>query len=350
MSKPKGISGVTLRGLSVVFGAVTHARNYLFDHGVLRSYRSRLPVVSVGNVTVGGNGKTPLCLYLVEQLQSRGMKPVILSRGYGGALKGPHRIAEGDTAYDVGDEPLLMAKTSSVPVYIARSRSAGARCIERDGAGDVIVLDDGFQHRRLRRDVDIVSLFAGSDEAARDFRDGNLLPFGRFRENRDRALKRADFAVVSYRRVYGSDAEVPPLDQGILEVLPQGLTAFRAYYRNNGVFLLNDDRPVSVGSIRAFSGIANPEGFHASLEQLGFSLAGRHSFPDHHAFSQEEVSRLVEAHPGETFVCTEKDAVKLAGMSDKIQGAFAVLKVALSVVPSDAFMVAVLRKLREREV
>lgn len=333
-----------------MYGAVTYARNYLFDHGLLRSYRSRLPVVSVGNITVGGNGKTPLCLYLVEQLQSRGMKPVILSRGYGGALKGPHRIVDSDSAYDVGDEPLLMARTSKVPVYIARSRSAGARCIERDGAGDIIVLDDGFQHRRLRRDIDIVSLFAGSEEAVRDFRKGYLLPYGRFREDRARALKRADFAVVSYRRVFGVEADVPQIDPGILEVLPKGVTAFRAYYKNNGVFFLSDDRTLSVGNVRAFSGIANPDGFHVSLEQLGFSLAGKHSFPDHHAFSEEEVSRLVEAHAGEIFVCTEKDAVKLALMSDKVRSAFAVLKVALAVVPTDAFMVAVLRKLREREV
>ncbi len=344
------IQGVFLRILSGIYDGITSARNYLYDAGFLSAYTSSIPVVSVGNVTVGGNGKTPLCLYLVEQLVARGMKPVILSRGYGGRQRGPHRVSDVDTAVDVGDEPLLMARRSGVPVYIARSRSSGARRIEEDEAGDVIVLDDGFQHRRLERDVNIVSIFGGSEKAIEEFARGRLLPYGRFREDRERALSRADLAVVSYRRVFPMEGEVPQVDERILRALPKTVTVFRAFYKSLGVLGLADARPIEPRGVRALSGIANPEGFYQSLSDLGFTVTGRHAYPDHYGFTEDEVVALLASYPGELFVCTEKDAVKIKGMGERARAAFAELKVSLAVIPSDAFMVSILRAIRQRSV
>jgi tetraacyldisaccharide 4'-kinase len=338
---------IPLRVLSVMYGAITSFRNYLYDRGALASYVSALPVVSVGNLTVGGNGKTPLCLYLVEALKERGLHPVILSRGYGGSLKGPHLVQLDDSPARVGDEPLLMAQTGGVPVVIACARASGARFIEREKLGDVIILDDGFQHRKLSRQVDIISIFVGSDTAVEAFQAGELLPFGRFREDRDKGLRRATFCVASYRRVISAGEEMPAVDERILSLIPSGVPVFRAAYEWIGVRSLKDGALIAPQRVHAFAGIANPEGFFSSLAQTGFEVDKRFEFPDHHAFSEEEVSKLVEAHPGTRFVCTEKDGVKIRSMSDRITSAFAEFQVRLKVVPSDAFIVAILRSIQQ---
>jgi tetraacyldisaccharide 4'-kinase len=196
--------------------------------------------------------------------------------------------------------------------------------------------------------VNIVSLFAGTEKAVDDFAKGHLLPYGQFREDRERALARADLAVVSYRKVFHSETEVPAVDPRILSALPKGVTIFRAFYRSQGAVLLKDGSGVSARSVRAFSGIANPEGFYESLTQLGFIVTGKHAYPDHYAFTETELLALIAAHPGEIFVCTEKDAVKLRALGARVCSAFAELKVSLTVIPSDAFMVSVLRTIRER--
>lgn len=339
---------VVLRVLSVVYGWVTSVRNTLYDRGLIRSYRSSLPVVSVGNVTAGGNGKTPLVMYLVKELQARGRKPVILSRGYGGALVGPHRVIASDSPFDVGDEPLLMAQTSGAPVYISRARSAGAKLIEQEKLGDVIILDDGFQHRRLRRDVDIVSIFAGTEQSILDFVAGKILPLGMFREARDRALRRASFVVVSYRSVLGASEESAPVDDRILSKIPSGTTVFRSFYEFVDVRTMATGELVSPAAVHVVAGIANPEGFFASVERAGFTVMEKHSYSDHHAFTEEELSALLDRYPGMMMVCTEKDAVKIREMSPRVVASFGVFRVRPRVVPSDAFIVAIDRAISSR--
>ncbi len=334
---------IPLKALSTLFGVITRARNYLYDRAILRSYVSSLRVVSVGNLTVGGNGKTPLCLYIVEALKQRGLKPVILSRGYGGTLKGPHIVQPTDSARSVGDEPLLMALTSGVPVVISRSRAAGARLIEREGLGDVIILDDGFQHRKLARQWDILSAFVGTEDSVESFCAGEVLPLGRFREDRDAGLRRASIFVASFRRTISAGGEVPAVDERVLAQVPAGVPVFRSVYESIGVRSLNDGSSISPRSVIAFAGIANPQGFFTSLEETGFEVVRRYEFADHHAFSEHEVARLVEEHPGALFVCTEKDGVKIREMSDRIRSSFAEFRVRLKVVPSDSFIVSILR-------
>ena len=130
---------------------------------------------------------------------------------------------------------LLMAQAGVAPVYIARSRALGARQIERDSAGDVIILDDGFQHRALARNVDIVSIFAGTASSIEEFLEGRLLPAGLFREPRDRALKRASLFVISERKVVVGQEALGTLDERLLKVLPAGTSVYRAYFEAAGV-------------------------------------------------------------------------------------------------------------------
>lgn len=334
-----------LMPLAVLYRAITSARNALYDRGWFASYASALPVISVGNLTVGGNGKTPLCLYLIEELQARGWKPVILSRGYGGTDKGPRHVCNEDSPSLVGDEPLLMARASGVPVVIARSRAEGARYIERETLGDVIVLDDGFQHRRLKRDIDILSMFAGTDEAIDAFVQSEMLPLGRFREDRDSGLRRASLLVVSERSVLPQGIELRALDERIQRIVPAGVPIFRSYYEFIDIRTLTGQQVNTPKAVHGFAGIANPQGFFESLRRVGYCVERTHQFPDHHPFTEEELAALIRDNPGALFVCTEKDAVKIRGMSDRIRSSFAEFRVRLKVVPSDAFMFAIERSL-----
>jgi tetraacyldisaccharide 4'-kinase len=346
MGRKRSFIWMPLMGLSALYGALTRVRNALYDRGSLRAYTSSLPVMSVGNLTAGGNGKTPLCLYLVEALRSRGLSPVILSRGYGGRCKGPYLVKTSDAASEVGDEPLLMARSVGCPVVIARSRATGARMIEREKLGNVIVLDDGFQHRALARDLDIVSMFAGSEEAVDAFERGEILPLGLFREDRDIGLQRTDIFVVSYRNVVPSGEEMPAVDPRILALIPSGVTVFRAAYDFLEVRSLASGSAIPPQRVHGCAGIANPQGFFESLERVGYQVEQRHAFPDHYAFTEAELARLVDTHPGTLFVCTEKDAVKIRGMSERVVASFAEFRVRLKVVPSDAFIVAVMRSIQ----
>lgn len=348
MGKAHLLTRPLLAPLAALFRSITRTRNYLFDRGYLSSYRSSLPVISVGNLTVGGNGKTPLCLYLVERLKEQGYKPVILSRGYGGSLSGPHHVGQNDSPSAVGDEPLLMARSSGVPVVIARARAEGAQMIEREQLGDLIILDDGFQHRKLKRDVDIIAVFAGTDEALEDFSRGELLPLGRFREDRDVGLGRASMVVASYRAVLPPRTELRQIDERLERVVPSGLPIFRAYYEFVDVRALNGGSSIEPRPVHAFAGIANPQGFFESLRRVGYTVERTHAFPDHHAFTEQELTKLIEANPGALFVCTEKDGVKLREMSERVRNSFAEFRVRLKLVPPDSFMDLVQRSIRDR--
>ncbi len=337
---------IVLTVLAKIFHGVTLVRNVLYDKGIFKSYTSTIPVVSVGNVTVGGNGKTPLCQYLAADLLQRGYKPVILSRGYGGTVRGPYKVRLTDNPDLVGDEPLLLARTTGVPVYVSKSRVSGVQRIEEEGIGNVIILDDGFQHRALARDFDIVSIFIGSDEGVHTFLSGELLPQGRFREQRERALQRADAIVLSERRVFGVGESLPAVEPSILKILPAGVPVFRSILESKGVVFAHSDALVPQGPVLAFAGIASPEGFFDSVRRLGFTVIEEQSFPDHHKFSLSDITQLKERAIGRPIVCTEKDLVKIRQIPNVSLEGIAVVLVAPKVVPSDAFGVTLLRACR----
>jgi tetraacyldisaccharide 4'-kinase len=343
-SIPRPIASV----LASLYGAVVLLRNRLYDAKVFRAHRSALPVISIGNLTVGGNGKTPLCHFLALQLQERGMHPVILSRGYGGSLKGPHRVTDADTPERVGDEPLLLSFVCGIPVYVSRSRVAGIQMIEQDKSGNIVILDDGFQHRALYRDVDILSSFVGTPAAIEEFVKGDLLPLGRFREDRDEGLSRATLMVLAERRCLGPGEILPPIDPSILRTIPPQVTIYRSFLESEGVRWLDDRGVVSPQKVVALAGIAQPDGFFESLKQGGFSLEATHSFADHHVFSVRDLEQIRAANPSLPLVCTEKDAIKVKHLVSPVCDKVAVFRTTLKVTPADSFMVSVIRELRRR--
>jgi tetraacyldisaccharide 4'-kinase len=294
-----------LQPVSKIYSLILRQRNFLYDRGLLRAHKVGIPVICVGNVTTGGNGKTPLCLLLYRFQEESGKKPVILTRGYQGSEKGPVLVESFDYTR-FGDEACLMARQARV--VVSRDRVAGARFIEKNGLGDIIILDDGMQHRRLGRDINILSVFSGNERAIESFLKGRLLPLGEFREPLQPALSRIDLVVLSHRR--------PKIDHDKeamqkLRARFGNLPCFESYLKVHAVRGIKGELKPGT-RIAAFCGLANPEGFYQTLEDAGYLLAERETFKDHHAFSELEIERLLGRVGTLPLVCTEKDAVKLA--------------------------------------
>jgi tetraacyldisaccharide 4'-kinase len=220
--------------------------------------------------------------------------------------------------------------------------------IERDKSGNIVILDDGFQHRALYRDVDILSSFVGTPAAIEEFVKGDLLPLGQFREDRDEGLSRATLMVLAERRCLGPGEILPPIDPTILRTIPAQVTVYRSFLQSEGVRWLDNRGTVSPQRVVAFAGIAQPDGFFESLKQGGFSLAANHSFADHHVFSVRDLEQISSAHPSLPLVCTEKDAIKLKHLTTPVFDNVAVFRTSLKVTPADSFMVSVMRELRRR--
>lgn len=273
------------------------------------AWHAPVPVVCVGNLTAGGTGKTPLSLMLAQSLTARGIRPAILTRGYGGAIAGPHWVAPGhDTAAEVGDEPLLLA--AAAPTMVSRDRAAGARAIVSTGARHgAIVMDDGLQNGTLAKDLRLAVV-----DARRGIGNGLVMPAGPLRARLAFQLGLIDAVVVN--APFGA----PSID-------PAGSFATWLRSRFDGPVIDAQTRPVgdagwlAGAEVVAYSGIGAPERFFGLLESLGARLVGRHAFPDHHAFTDGEARRLLaEAQRTGAALCTtEKDFVRLPGRGERGQ-------------------------------
>ena len=273
--------GLALRALAVLYGALSGARRGLYAAGALGSRTLAVPVIVVGNVAVGGTGKTPLTLALVDALRRRGYTPGVASRGFGGSAAGPRRVLAGDDPAEVGDEPLLIAEATGAPVAIARRRAEAGALLVAAGV-DVVVADDGLQHYPLARNVEICVI-----DGERRFGNGRLLPAGPLREPPGRAV-RADF------RICNGGAPAP----GETAMHLAGTTALAL---GGG-----ETRPLSAfARAHAVAGIGHPERFFALLRAQGCE-AIPHAFPDHHAFRAGEL----DFADGLPVLMTAKDAVK----------------------------------------
>ncbi len=279
-----------LAPVAAVYGTVAAAR--LRRGGA----RAGVPVVCIGNPTLGGSGKTPTALALARLLIDAGERPYLLSRGYGGRLAGPVTVDfRHHRAEDVGDEPLLLARAA--PTIVARDRVAGARATRRAGAG-VIVLDDGFQNPSLAKDLSILVV-----DGLRGIGNGKVFPAGPLRAPFEAQLARAQAVLV-----IGEGRATASVTQA---AGARGLALFSGRLQPDPATLTT----LTGSRVLAFAGIGHPEKFFTTLSDAGIDVAVRRAFPDHHHFTAAEASALVaEAEQaGLSLVTTEKDFVRLTG-------------------------------------
>jgi tetraacyldisaccharide 4'-kinase len=255
-------------------------------------YRSRLPVICIGNFTLGGGGKTPTAIAVAALLAALGARPCFLTRGYGGTSKGPLLLTAGASAVEVGDEPLLLAEVA--PTMIAADRAAGAKAIEATDA-TAIVMDDGFQNPGLTKDLSLIVVDAGLGIG-----NGLIMPAGPLRAPIEAQIARADALIV-----IGSGGNAAPLEQAFASEEKPVLKA--------RVVPRQDKRWLGVLPVIAFAGIASPEKFYTTLSVNGARIIAKRSFGDHHRYTRREAAALLkEAEERKAMlVTTEKDFVRI---------------------------------------
>lgn len=290
-----------LRAAEPLYGAITRVRNRLFDRGTLRGHRLPRPVISVGNLTTGGTGKTPLVQWIVRRLIADGHRPAVLMRGY--------QRESPDTASD--EELLLRESLDGVPVVADPNRvAAGLASVEADPTIDAFVLDDGFQHRRLHRDADIVVI-----DATNPFGYGHVLPRGMLREP-IAGVARASLVVVT--RVDGRTAEeLTEIDRTIRRHHATVPIVRSSHRLGDAIDIDGHLHPLAGRRVMAFSGIGNPAAFERSLADAGATVVASRRFADHYRYQLADLYALrVSALDAgaEAMVTTEKDWVKLRSL------------------------------------
>ena len=284
--------------LSSLYGIATAARNNLYDRGILKSHELSRPVISVGNISVGGSGKTPFVIMLGELLKQRGIGFDVLSRGYGRETRGAMLVDPNGTSRDFGDEPLLIARRLGCPVIVGENRyqagklaenehlgTAALGCPPGQRPGPIHILDDGFQHRSLARDFDIVLV------TAQDLHD-QLLPAGRLREPLS-SLRRADAVVLTE------------------EIDPRAIPGNKNIWRVRRCLTL----PSTPKNPIAFCGIARPRKFIDQLRAIGVQPVAEKFHRDHHKYTLNDIQDLLklrDQNHADAFITTEKDAINLA--------------------------------------
>ncbi|PWI35381.1 tetraacyldisaccharide 4'-kinase [Vibrio albus] len=278
--------GPLLWPLSLIFRAVSRSRKQAYLSGNKASYRAPVPVIVVGNITAGGNGKTPVVIWLVERLQKLGYKPGVVSRGYGGkAPEYPLILEKATPEHYSGDEPKLIYKRTGAPVAVDPIRADAVKALIERREVDLIITDDGLQHYALQRDIEIVVV-----DGQRRFGNQKFIPAGPLREGLDR-LQDVDFIITN-----GGDAQ-------------PGEISFRLKPSMAVNMVTGEEKKVSeLRKLVAIAGIGHPPRFFSTLEELGADVIRAQGFADHQDFKPEELTEL--ATQGEHLIMTEKDAVK----------------------------------------
>lgn len=314
------MKSIVLPPLSLLYGAVTRTRLSLYRRGTFHTTKLERPVISVGNITTGGTGKTPLVEWVARTVAAKGKKVCILTRGYG--RKDPHLQVIVSDGYGVlaspseaGDEPYLLATNLSglAAVISSADRIAAGHEAMNDFGSDCFILDDGFQHLRLARDLNIVTI-----DATNPWGGGMLLPFGRLRESPE-GLRRADCIVITRCDQVGN---IEPLRTEITK-LTGNRPIFYSQMRTSRVSSLKNGHGALAPPARvaAFCAIGNPSSFFRLLQHSGYELPLEKSFPDHHVYSQDEIESIIHSAKkagADSLITTAKDAVKLRSMSFSI--------------------------------
>lgn len=281
---------VLLVPFSWLFRLLSLSRRMAYRAGIFKVWRAPVPVIVVGNLTVGGTGKTPLTLWMAHFLAARGYRPGIVSRGYGGRAPGARAVNASDAAAEVGDEPLLLARRSACPVWVGKIRPAAARgLLAAHPECDVLICDDGLQHHALARDVEIAVI--GRDGLG----NGLLLPAGPLREPASR-LRSVDAVVTDAEHAAPGRFAMRLVGATFRNVLDNGRTAIAA--------------DLAGLNLHAVAGIGNPQRFFDSLKLLGLSFVS-HPFPDHHPYQAGDL----QFEGAQAILMTEKDAVKCAAFA-----------------------------------
>ena len=289
--KEKRLFAVCLSPFSLLYRSVIAFRRMLYRFGLKKISRLSVPVIVVGNITVGGTGKTPLVVWLVQWLQSKGFKPGLVSRGYSGrATEWPQAVTSDSDPVQVGDEAVLLVKKTGCPMVVGPDRVAAARKLLANNSCDFIISDDGLQHTAMGRDIEIVVI-----DGLRRFGNGFCLPAGPLREPIKR-LNDVDFVVVN----------------GEAQSTEYAMTCSSGAIYN----IKNPDQLLNVESmggkkIHAVAGIGHPQRFFQQLKVMGFQIIP-HEFSDHHAYVPSDL-----AFDDGVIIMTEKDAVKCQRFSDK---------------------------------
>ena len=314
-----GATKLALAPLSFIYGLGVRVRNALYRRGILRTLEVGAPVISVGNLTVGGTGKTPLVEWIANQLGQRGLRVTVLTRGYGRKSSGRVVVSDGSmirsSVDESGDEPFLLAQNLKLRAAIIcdADRVAAARWAIANLKTDVFILDDAFQHQRIKRDLNVLTI-----DATDPWGDRGLLPKGKLREPVDE-LSRADCVVIT-RAV---DSSVNELRSEIESKWP-GLPTFVSRIEIVGLRKLDEMNSspevnmMKTTPVAAFCGIGNPESFFSLVRGAGYQLKDTSAFRDHYNYQQIDIDRLVNhaAHNGADAVfTTAKDAVKLKSLS-----------------------------------
>lgn len=311
-----------MNSLATIYGSVVRARNALYNHGIARVRRLEGPVASIGNISAGGSGKTPFVMLLGELLKARGLKFDVLSRGYGRDTRGVLLVDPAGLPQQFGDEPLLISRKLQVPVIVGEDRYEAGTFAESKFGPQLHLLDDGFQHRGLARDFDIV-LVTPQDATDR------MLPAGRLREPL-LSLRRADAIVLSG----GATGEAFPI---------QGKLVWRV--RRGIIPKSVPPRPI------VFCGIARPQNFVLQLRTANIDPAAEAFYRDHHAYSEKDIRELLalkQRSDAGGFVTTEKDAVNLGPYLSALEP-LAVVPVKMELTDAANALDTMLRKIDERQ-
>jgi tetraacyldisaccharide 4'-kinase len=306
--------------LTAIFGTTVSARNLLYDRGLLPVRRLAGPVISIGNLSVGGSGKTPFLILLGDLLKKRGIKFDVLSRGYGRKTRGVLEVDPAGSAARFGDEPLLIARKLQVPVVLGEERYDAGAYAERKFGPQLHLLDDGFQHRGLHRDFDIV-LVTADDVCDR------MLPAGRLREPLA-SLRRADAMVLS-----GELTAAFAVPGKVVWRIHRGILPAHV-----------SSRPL------AFCGIARPQSFFMQLRTAGIPPAAEAIFRDHHRYTEKDIQDLLslkERSEADGFVTTEKDAINLGENLYRLDS-LSVVPVSMELLDANDGLNTMLRMLEER--
>lgn len=342
-------AGALLLPFGALYAAGIRLRSLAYRRGWLKSFPAGVPVISVGNITAGGTGKTPMVQLLAGWLHDEGLGPAVLSRGYGGKRSGEDVLVleagSDPNPRQAGDEPCLLARNlPGVPVLVSPDRVASAKlAVSRLGAG-LLVLDDGFQHLRLRRDLNLLLV-----DASEPLWKNRVIPAGTLREPLS-AMGRADVVICTRT----PDSGIPPdLEQLINRYCP-GRPRFIARHAPTGVTPLGSTplpraREDSAGFLLV-SGIGNPQSFRNTAEACGLRVAGEKHFADHHRFQPsdlDQVGRLLAELGADAVLFTEKDAVRLGPLAGRLKWPAGYLGIRMIVENEDQLKRLVLHRIRK---